>query len=46
MYVISKKKTSQNPETRILTGFFGGGRGIRTHGPAQHRSNDFESFSL
>ena len=24
----------------------GGGRGIRTHGSAQHRPNDFESFSL
>lgn len=26
--------------------FYGGGRGIRTHGSAQHRPNDFESFSL
>ena len=25
---------------------FGGDGGIRTHGPAHHRSNDFESFSL
>ena len=28
-------------------GFFvGGDGGIRTHGPAHHQSNDFESFSL
>ncbi len=26
--------------------FHGGDGGIRTHGPAHHQSNDFESFSL
>ena len=36
---------NKEPSTKVDSSC-GGGRGIRTHGSAQHRPNDFESFSL
>ena len=36
----------KTPWRKILQGVSGGDGGIRTHVPAHHRQNDFESFSL
>ena len=40
---MQKRKVQQTLE---FTGLCGGDGGIRTHVPAHHRQNDFESFSL
>ena len=39
------RSMKKEPSTKVDSSC-GGGRGIRTHGSAQHRPNDFESFSL